>query len=55
MSLLSEIKTAVTGCGLSVETGVFSDEPPDELRLPAPPTVMLVVLPQSLTPMQLIR
>ncbi len=24
MSLLSEIKAAVTGCGLPVETGVFS-------------------------------
>lgn len=30
MSLLSEIKTVVTDCGLPVETGVFSDEPPDE-------------------------
>ena len=30
MSLLSEIKAAVTGCGLSVETGVFSGEPPEE-------------------------
>ena len=30
MSLLSEIKTVVTGCGLPVETGVFSDAPPEE-------------------------
>ena len=30
MSLLSEIKAAVTGCGLPVETGVLSDEPPEE-------------------------
>lgn len=30
MSLLSEIRTAVLGCGLPVETGVFSDEPSDE-------------------------
>ena len=30
MSLLSEIKAAVTGCGLPVETGVFSGEPPEE-------------------------
>ena len=30
MILLSEIKAAVTGCGLPVETGVFSDEPPEE-------------------------
>lgn len=29
MSLLSEIKPAVEGCGLSVETGVFSGTPPD--------------------------
>ena len=29
MSLLSEIKTVVTGCGLPVETGVFSDAPPE--------------------------
>lgn len=30
MSLLSEIKAVVEGCGVSVETGVFSDTPPDE-------------------------
>ena len=30
MSLISEIRTVVLGCGLPVETGVFSDEPPDE-------------------------
>ena len=30
MSLLSEIKAVVTGCGLPVETGVFSDGPPEE-------------------------
>ena len=30
MSLLSEIKAVVTGCGLPVETSVFSDEPPEE-------------------------
>lgn len=29
MSLLSEIKTVVTGCGLSVETGVFSGKAPN--------------------------
>ena len=28
MSLLSEIKTVVTGCGLPVETGVFSEKAP---------------------------
>ena len=30
MSLLSEIRTVVMNCGLPVETGVFSGEPPDE-------------------------
>ena len=30
MSLLSEITTTELGCGLPVETGVFSDEPPGE-------------------------
>ena len=29
MSLLSEIKTVVNSCELRVETGVFSDTPPD--------------------------
>lgn len=36
MSLLSEIKTTVTGCGLSVETGVFSGKPPDEYAVVTP-------------------
>lgn len=36
MSLLSEIKAAVTACGLPVETGVFSDEPPDEYVVVTP-------------------
>lgn len=36
MSLLSEIKTAVEGCGVSVETGVFSDMPPDEYVVVTP-------------------
>mgnify|MGYP001048027077 CR=1 FL=1 len=36
MSLLSEIKTVVTSCGLSVETGVFSDEPPEEYVVATP-------------------
>ncbi len=36
MSLLSEIKTVVTGCGLSVETGVFSDAPPEEYVVVTP-------------------
>ena len=36
MSLLSEIKVAITSCGLPVETGVFSDEPPDEYVVVTP-------------------
>ena len=30
MSLLSELKTVIEAVGLPVETGVFSDEPPEE-------------------------
>ena len=30
MSLLLELKTVIEAVGLPVETGVFSDEPPDE-------------------------
>ena len=36
MSLLSELKTVIEGIGLSVETGVFSDEPPDEYVVVTP-------------------
>lgn len=36
MSLLSEIKKAVTGCGIPVETGVFSGTPPDEYVVVTP-------------------
>ena len=36
MSLLSEIKGVVTDCGLPLETGVFSDEPPDEYAVATP-------------------
>ena len=36
MSLLSEIKTVVNSCGLRVETGVFSNEPPDEYVVVTP-------------------
>lgn len=36
MSLLSEIKVAITSCGLPVETGVFSDESPDEYVVVTP-------------------
>lgn len=36
MSLLSEITAAVTLCDLPVETGVFSDEPPDEYVVVTP-------------------
>ena len=30
MSLLSELKTVIESCGVTVETGVFSGVPPDE-------------------------
>ena len=30
MSLLSELKSIAENCGVQVETGVFSDTPPDE-------------------------
>ncbi len=30
MSLLSELKDIAENCGVKVETGVFSDTPPDE-------------------------
>ena len=30
MSLLSELKDIAENCGIKVETGVFSDTPPDE-------------------------
>ena len=36
MSLLAEIRSAVLGCGLTVETGVFSDAPPDEYVVVTP-------------------
>ena len=36
MSLLSELKIVIEAVGLSVETGVFSDEPPDEYVVVTP-------------------
>ncbi len=36
MSLLSELKTVIEAVGLPVETGVFSDEPPDEYVVVTP-------------------
>ena len=36
MSLLSELKTVIETVGLPVETGVFSDEPPDEYVVVTP-------------------
>lgn len=36
MSLLSELKTLIETVGLPVETGVFSDEPPDEYVVVTP-------------------
>ncbi len=36
MSLLSELTDIAEGCGLPVETGVFSDEPPKEYLVITP-------------------
>ena len=36
MSLLLELKTVIEAVGLPVETGVFSDEPPDEYMVVTP-------------------
>ena len=36
MSLLLELKTVIEAVGLPVETGVFSDEPPDEYVVVTP-------------------
>lgn len=36
MSLLSELKTIITGLGLPVETGVFSGIPPDRYTVLTP-------------------
>jgi len=36
LSLLSELKTVIETVGLPVETGVFSDEPPDEYVVVTP-------------------
>ena len=36
MSLLSELKIVLEAVGLPVETGVFSDEPPDEYVVVTP-------------------
>ena len=36
MSLLSELKTVIETVGLPVETGVFSDEPPEEYVVVTP-------------------
>ena len=36
MSLLSELKIVIEAVGLPVETGVFSDEPPDEYVVVTP-------------------
>ena len=36
MSLLSELKIVIEAVGLPVETGVFSDEPPDEYVVATP-------------------
>src|SRR5699024_10185618 len=36
LSLLSELKTVIEAVGLPVETGVFSDEPPEEYVVVTP-------------------
>ena len=36
MSLLAELNSLITGCGLPVETGVFSDAAPDEYVVVTP-------------------
>lgn len=36
MSLISELKIVIEAVGLPVETGVFSDEPPDEYVVVTP-------------------
>lgn len=36
LSILTELKTAIESVGLSVETGVFSDVPPDEYAVITP-------------------
>ena len=38
MSLLSELKDIAENCGVKVETGVFSDTPPDEYIVLTPLT-----------------
>ena len=38
MSLLSELKSIAENCGVKVETGVFSDTPPDEYIVLTPLT-----------------
>lgn len=38
MSLLSELKDIAESCGVKVETGVFSDTPPDEYIVLTPLT-----------------
>lgn len=36
MSLLSELNTLLSGCGLPVETGIFSDKAPDSYLVITP-------------------
>ena len=38
MSLLSELITLLSGCGISVETGIFSDKAPDSYLVITPLT-----------------
>lgn len=36
MSMMSELSALISGCGVPVETGVFSDLPPDEYVVVTP-------------------
>ena len=38
MNLLSELNTLLAGCGISVETGIFSDKAPDSYLVITPLT-----------------
>lgn len=38
MSLLSELNTLLADCGISVETGIFSDKAPDSYLVITPLT-----------------
>ena len=43
MSLLSELNTLLADCGISVETGIFSDKAPDSYLVITPLTETLAL------------